>query len=164
MAGSGFSQEVLLPLAQTSRLQHNSSFIVRTPACNSSKPIFIEILQDASRYVEPPPISDTALALPCPNLSHATKDERIAIAFGSSLHNATRPHRNRFSAIANPRAALSEDDSSDAGGFSTPPRATRKSASAGAVSDHNDDVDANGEDFDEQDEEGEEDEDLEEDE
>ncbi|KAM6523605.1 hypothetical protein FSOLCH5_004222 [Fusarium solani] len=60
--------------------------------------------------------------------------------------------------------ALSEDESSDAGGFSTPPRATRKSASAGAASDPNDDVDINGEDFDEQDEEGEEDEDLEEDE
>lgn len=123
----------------------------------------IEILQDASRYVEPL-TSDTASALPHPNLSHATKDERIAIAFGRSLHNATRPHRNRFSAIANPREALSEDDSSDAGGFSTPPRATRKSASAGAVSDPNEEVAANGEDFDDQEEEGEEDEDLEEDE
>ncbi|RTE72182.1 hypothetical protein BHE90_013420 [Fusarium euwallaceae] len=61
--------------------------------------------------------------------------------------------------------ALSEDDSSDAGGFCTPPRDTRKSASAGAVSDPNDDVNANGEDFDDQDEDGEvgeEDEDLEE--
>ncbi|RSL96017.1 hypothetical protein CEP52_011750 [Fusarium oligoseptatum] len=114
-----------------------------------------------------PPISDTARfwRLPRSNLSHATKDERIAIAFGRSLHNATRPHRNRFSAIANPCAALSEDDSSDAGGFCTPPRDTRKSASAGAVSDPNDDVNANGEDFDDQDEDGEvgeEDEDLEE--
>ncbi|KAL6361705.1 hypothetical protein LRP88_05180 [Fusarium phalaenopsidis] len=104
------------------------------------------------------------MALPHQNLSRESKDERIAIAFGRSFHNATRPHRNRFSAIANPREALSEDDSSDTGGFSTPPRATRKSASAGATSDPNDDVDANGENFDEQDEEGEEDEDLEEDE
>ncbi|KAJ4314221.1 hypothetical protein N0V84_009006 [Fusarium piperis] len=60
--------------------------------------------------------------------------------------------------------ALSEDDSSDAGGFSTPPRAMRKSASAGAASDPNDDVGANGEDFNDQDGEGEEDDELEEDE
>ncbi|KAM0439814.1 hypothetical protein ACHAPT_000911 [Fusarium lateritium] len=61
--------------------------------------------------------------------------------------------------------ALSEDDSSDVGEFTTPPRATRKSASAGAVTDAHDDVGVNGEDFDGQDEEGEDDEeDLEEDE
>ncbi|KAF4998083.1 hypothetical protein FDECE_11891 [Fusarium decemcellulare] len=61
------------------------------------------------------------------------------------LINATRLHRNRLSTIAKPGAALSDEDSSDVGDFTPPPRPSRKSASAGAASDpHEDDVDANG--------------------
>ncbi|KAM5346598.1 hypothetical protein ACJ41O_009603 [Fusarium nematophilum] len=72
-------------------------------------------------------------------------------------HDATKPHRNHTGAIAKLRTALSDDESSDFGDFPTTTRGDRKSASASAASDpQEDDVDVNGdaeEDGDEEDDE-----------